>query len=152
MSLSTSTSNVDFTDQFTITVNLFESSTDPETGLPITNPIIDVPTVTVDIADPGIRITPGAGFVTISGSYTSIIPIKWTWKDKKDVLKTALVAPAIGTYAKIVEAESPSFQTRTATYTITSSAGVDTFSHVVVNNYDKVAIELQKRLAGQPEP
>jgi hypothetical protein len=155
MSLSTSTETQSFDTAFTITLQLLvEAGTDPETGLPITSPISDVPTVTVDITDPGVRITPGAGTVTISGSYLSIIPIQWFWKDSKDILKTAFIAPAVGTYTKIIEVIPPPLGTsRTATYTITSSAGVDTFSHTVVfDNFTKAADKLQIQLTGQPEP
>lgn len=129
MALSTSTFTIDFNTSFTQTIQLLvETGTDPDTGLPITSPLNEVPTVTANPTDSGIKIIPGNGTITISGAYTSVVPITWTWLDLNYNSKTAKVAPAFGTYKKIVEVVPPPLNTYYATYSITSSAGVDTFT------------------------
>jgi hypothetical protein len=152
MALSTSTAEQIFNDNFTITIQLLvQTGTDPDTGLPTTSPLNEVPKVTADITDSGIKIIPGNGTITISGAYTSIVPITWTWLDLSYNSKTAKKAPDFGTYKKIVEAVPPPLGTYYATYTITSSAGVDTFTMgVVFNDYTIAANILQSLLEKVP--
>lgn len=152
MALSTSTADVVFNDTFTITVQLLvQTGTDPDTGLPVTSPLNEVPTVTADTIDSGVKIIPGNGTITISGAYTSIVPITWTWLDLSYNSKTAKVAPAFGTYKKIVEVVPPPLKTYYATYSITSSAGVDTLTiGVVFDDYAKAAQILQSLLEKVP--
>lgn len=115
--------------------------------------VSDIPVVTPDFVDPGVTVTTDVGQFTISGAYQSIIPITWYWKDLNDQLQTGTSVPAVGTYEKIVQVDSPASLTTVCNYTVVSSAGTDVFSHTVtLGSYDKIKTALAAALAGQPEP
>lgn len=146
-----------FKTPFTLTITVGSSSTvvNPETGLPesISTPVTDVPKVVASFEDPGVTINTAPGTVTLSGQYDTIIPTTWYWKDLNDQLKSGPAAPSVGTYEKIVQVDSPLSLTENCYYTITSSAGVDTFAHVVtLVSYSKIKEALNTALAGQPTP
>lgn len=114
--------------------------------------VSDIPIVTTDFNDPGVTVSTAPGEVTISGAYQSIIPITWYWKDLNDQLQTGTEVPAVGTYEKIVQVDSPASITTVCNYTITSSAGVDVFPHTVkLAGYDTIKQALKDALDGQPE-
>lgn len=116
-------------------------------------PVADVPTVVPSFADPGISITTSTAEVTISGSYQTIIPITWYWKDLNDQLQSGNSVPPVGSYEKIVQVDSPSSLSTTCSYTIISSSGVDTFIHeVTLGSYSTIKTALDFALAGQPTP
>lgn len=122
-------------------------------GTDTTAPVSDIPDVVPSFVDPGVTVATAAGQVTISGAYQSIIPITWYWKDLNDQLQSGNSVPAVGTYEKIVQVDSPASLTTVCNYTITSSAGVDIFEHTVsLGSYDTIKTALLEALAGQPEP
>ena len=146
-----------FKTPFTLTISVGASSTvvNPDTGLPetVNVPVTDVPTVVASFEDPGVTVTTSPGTVTLSGQYDAIIPTTWYWKDLNDQLKSGPSAPLVGTYEKIVQVDSPPNLTETCYYTITSSAGVDIFEHIVtLVSYDVIKEALNTALAGQPTP
>jgi hypothetical protein len=109
--------------------------------------------VVASFVDPGVIVSIGTDTVTLSGKYTSILPIKWYWKDLNDVLQSGDTVPPAGTYLKLVQLDSPPVLTDDCTYTITSDAGTDTFVHTVtLVSYDTLATELQSALSAQPGP
>jgi hypothetical protein len=109
--------------------------------------------VVASFIDPGVIVSIGTDTVTLSGKYTSILPIKWYWKDLNDVLQSGDTVPPAGTYLKLVQLDSPPVLTDDCTYTITSDAGTDTFVHTVtLVSYDTLATELQSALSAQPGP
>jgi hypothetical protein len=109
--------------------------------------------VVASFVDPGVIVSIGTDTVTLSGKYTSILPIKWYWKDLNDVLQSGDTVPPAGTYLKLVQLDSPPVLTDDCTYTITSDAGTDTFVHTVtLVSYDALATELQSALSAQPGP
>jgi hypothetical protein len=109
--------------------------------------------VVASFEDPGVVVSIGTDTVTLSGKYTSILPIKWYWKDLDDQLQSGDTAPPAGTYLKLVKLDSPPVLTDDCTYTITSDAGADTFVHTVtLISYDNLATELQSALSAQPGP
>jgi hypothetical protein len=109
--------------------------------------------VVASFQDPGVIVSIGTDTVTLSGKYTSILPIKWYWKDLDDVLQSGDTAPPTGTYLKLVQLDSPPVLTEDCIYTITSDAGLDTFTHTVtLISYDTLATELQSALSSQPGP
>jgi hypothetical protein len=109
--------------------------------------------VVASFQDPGVVVSIGTDTVTLSGKYTSILPIKWYWKDLDDVLQSGDTAPPTGTYLKLVQLDSPPVLTEDCIYTITSDAGSDTFTHTVtLISYDTLATELQSALSSQPGP
>lgn len=150
MSLLPDTAEVIFQDTFTQVISVVTSvGTDTSSTVVIS----DVPIVSSSFNDPGVTVTTGPGQTTISGSYQAIIPITWYWKDLNDQLQSGTSAPSAGSYEKIVQVISPENLTETCYYTITSSAGVDTFAHVVsLGSYSKIKEALDTALAGQPEP
>jgi hypothetical protein len=145
MALSTSTSSATFQNVFsTLTIIVYVGT---DTSIPAT----DVPSVSASYTDPGITVTPATGQIQLSGVYQSIIPVTWYWKDLTDTLKSGPAAPASGTYLKIVQVDSPAFLTTACIYTVTSSAGVDVFTHTVtLGSYDVIKTALTLALAGQP--
>ena len=109
--------------------------------------------VVASFVDPGVIVSIGTNTVTLSGKYTSILPIKWYWKDLNDQLQSGDTVPPAGTYLKLVQLDSPPVLTDICTYTITSDAGSDTFSHTVtLISYDTLATELKSALSSQPGP
>lgn len=121
-------------------------------GTDTTAPVSDIPSVVPSFVDPGVTVATAAGQVTISGAYQSIIPITWYWKDLSDQLQTGTSVPAVGTYEKIVQVDSPTSLTTVCNYTITSSAGVDVFEHTVsLAGFNTIRDALITALQGQPE-
>jgi len=109
--------------------------------------------VVASFQDPGVVVSIGTDTVTLSGKYTSILPIKWYWKDLDDVLQSGDTAPPAGTYLKLVQLDSPPVLTEDCIYTITSDAGTDIFAHTVfLNDYDALSSELTTLLDAQPGP
>jgi hypothetical protein len=109
--------------------------------------------VVASFVDPGVIVSIGTNTVTLSGKYTSILPIKWYWKDLNDQLQSGDTVPPAGTYLKLVQLDSPPILTDDCTYTITSDAGTDIFVHTVtLISYDTLATELQSALSSQPGP
>ncbi len=142
---------VTFGEQFSVTIQVVtESSTvDPETGLTstTTSPTTEIPTVTASYTDPGVTITPAPGQVTISGKYTSILPISWTYLNNSKQSVTSPTAPAAGSYLKITQVDSPPKLTEVCTYTI---AG-EPFAHTVtLGSYTTIANQLKGLLAAIP--
>ena len=128
--LTPASGTVTFGEQFSITITVTsESSTvDPVTGETTTTstPSNEVPTVTASFSDPGVTITTEPGSVTISGKYTTIIPISWTYLDHNMQPVTVPTAPATGIYEKITKVDSPPALTATCTYTISGESFVHT--------------------------
>jgi hypothetical protein len=114
--------------------------------------VTSISSVVADFVDPGVTITINKDTVTLSGRYTSILSSAWYWKDLNDQLQVGDSAPAIGTYLKIIQLDNPSQQTKNCTYTITSTAGIDTFIHTVTVSYDALSAELINLLNEQPGP
>jgi hypothetical protein len=109
--------------------------------------------VVASFQDPGVVVSIGTDTVTLSGKYTSILPIKWYWKDLDDQLQSGDTVPPVGTYLKLVQLDSPPVLTEDCIYTITSDAGTDLFVHTVtLISYDNLATELQSALSAQPGP
>lgn len=146
--LTPASGSVTFNEPFsvTITVTTEESTTDPTTGETTTGsiPSTEIPTVTASFTDPGVTITKGPGTVTISGKYTSIIPINWTYLNTSGQTVTSTVAPAVGTFFKITKVDSPPMLTATCTYTIGSEPFVHTVS---LGSYSTIANQLKSLLA-----
>lgn len=146
--LTPTSGTVTFNEQFsvTITVSTESSSVDPVTGETTTtsSPSTTIPTVTASYTDPGVTITTAAGSVTISGKYTSILPISWTYLNNNMSPVTSAVAPAAGTYKKITKVDSPPVLTTTCTYTISGEAFVHT---VTLGSYSTIANQLKGLLA-----
>jgi hypothetical protein len=118
-----------------------------------TTNVSSVTSVVASFEDPGVVVSIGTDTVTLSGKYTSILPIKWYWKDLDDVLQSGDTAPPAGTYLKLIQLDSPPVLTEDCEYTITSDAGTDTFTHTVtLISYDALALELQSALSAQPGP
>ena len=118
-----------------------------------TTSVSSVSSVVASFTDSGVVVTIGTSTVTLSGKYQSILPITWQWKDLNGQLQTGPSAPATGTYTKIIKLDSPPTLTQDCTYTITSSAGVDTFIHTVtLVSYDTLATQLTTLLGSQPGP
>jgi hypothetical protein len=116
-----------------------------------TTNVSSISSVVADFTDSGVIVSIGTDTVTLSGKYQSILPIKWYWKDLNDQLQSGDSAPATGTYQKIIKLDSPPLLTKDCTYTITSSAGTDTFVHTVtLVSYDPLATELITLLGQQP--
>ena len=123
-----------------------------------TGVIISAPTVIPSFTDTGITITTiivnsSTGLVTISGQYTDIIPINYTWRDNNFILHSGITPPKIGSYIKFVKIGSPSILSSSCYYTINSvfseSTGTDIFtSDIVVNSFDTVKNVLNGLLAG----
>lgn len=145
MFLSTSTASATFQVAFnTLTVIVYVGT---DTSVPST----DVPSVTASYTDSGVTVIASPGQVTLSGTYTSIIPITWYWKNLTDTLTTGSSVPPAGTYLKIVQVDSPPFLTTSCIYTITGTSGISTFTHVVsLNSYGDIKTALNSALAGQP--
>jgi hypothetical protein len=112
----------------------------------------EIPTVSASVVDTGITVVASTSSVVISGKYQSLFPVKWYWKDLKDVLQSGNSPPPAGTYLKLVQVDSPSSAIENCIYTITSSEGSNTFQHQVSVNYDIIATELTALLDAQPEP
>ena len=139
---------VTFGDQFSVTIQVVtETSTvDPETGQSstTTSPTTEIPTVTASYTDAGVTITPAPGQVTISGRYTSIIPITWTYLNNSKQTVTSPTAPATGSFYKITQVDSPPKLTETCTYTIAGEPFVHT---VTLGSYTTIANQLKNLLA-----
>jgi hypothetical protein len=115
--------------------------------------VSSISSVVASFQDPGVVVSIGTDTVTLSGKYTSILPIKWYWKDLDDQLQSGDTVPPVGTYLKLVQLDSPPVLTEDCIYTITSDAGTDTFVHTVtLISYDNLATELQSALSAQPGP
>lgn len=113
--------------------------------------VSSISSVVADFTDSGVTVVIGTDTVTLSGKYTSILPIKWYWKDLTDTLQSGASAPSSGTYLKIVQVDSPPTLTKDCNYTITSDAGVDVFVHTVtLVSYDALSAQLTTLLAAQP--
>lgn len=142
---------VTFGDQFSVTITIVSESTsiDPVTGLPVTTttPSTVVPTVTRSFNDPGVTVTTAPGSVTIAGAYQTIIPITWHYLDLAGAEQTAPSAPAVGTFKKIVQVDSPPTLTQTCTYTITTDSAEQFVHTVTLGSYDVVANKLKSLLA-----
>lgn len=137
-----SSGTVTFGEQFSVTISITTESTE-EGGTPV--PGTTIPDVTASFNDPGVTILAEEGQVTISGKYTSIIPIPWTYIDLTGNVVTSTSPPDVGKYEKITGVESPSSLTATCTYTIDS----DSFVHTVtLGSYSSIANTLQTLLAG----
>lgn len=109
--------------------------------------------VVANIVDPGVTIAIGTDTVTLSGKYTSVLPITWQWKDLNNQVQSGSSPPATGTYLKIVKLDSPPTLTQDCIYTITSDAGEDTFTHTVtLGSYNNLASALITLLGSQPGP
>lgn len=110
--------------------------------------VTDVPIVTSSLNDPGVTVTPGPGTVTIAGKYIAAIKTKWHWLDLSLQQQSGDTPPAIGSFSKITAVDSPTSLTNTVVYTITSSAGTDTFTHTVtLGSYSKISDLLKSLLA-----
>jgi hypothetical protein len=128
----------------TISVNTVDESN-------IETPVTDVPTVTSSLTDPGVTVTTAPGSVTIAGSYTSALPTKWHWIDLNKAEQSGDAPPPIGTFAKITGVDSPTVLTKDVTYTITSSAGTETFVQTVsLGSFSTIADVLKTLLASIP--
>jgi hypothetical protein len=115
--------------------------------------VSNISDVVASFQDPGVVVSIGTDTVTLSGKYTSILPVKWYWKDLDDQLQNGDTIPSAGTYLKLVQLDSPPFLTENCVYTITSDAGTDSFVHTVtLISYDNLATELQSALSAQPGP
>jgi hypothetical protein len=115
--------------------------------------VSNISDVVASFQDPGVVVSIGTDTVTLSGKYTSILPIKWYWKDLDDQLQSGDTAPPAGTYLKLVQLDSPPVLTEDCVYTISSDAGTDSFVHTVtLISYDNLATELQSALSAQPGP
>lgn len=149
--LTPSSGTVTFNEQFTVTINVVtESSTvDPETGqtTTTTTPSTEVPVVTASFTDPGVTITTAPGQVTLSGKYISIIQTTWTYLDNNKQTVTSPSAPAVGSYFKITQVDSPAKLTETCTYTISNEPFVHT---VTLGSYTTIANQLKSLLAATP--
>jgi hypothetical protein len=130
----------DFTTVITVTV---------DTSTAVSN----ISSVVASFEDPGVVVSIGTDTVTLSGKYTSILPVQWSWKDLNDELQSGDTAPPAGSYLKIVQLDTPPTLTENCLYTITSDAGAEVFTHVVtLGSYDALASELQTTLSNQPGP
>lgn len=115
--------------------------------------VTNISAVTASYSDPGVNVSFTSGTVTLSGSYQSIIPVTWHWKDLNDQMQSGPSAPPAGTYEKIIQVDSPASITTDCIYTIVSDAGTDTFTHTVdLVDYGKIKTALANALAGQPTP
>ena len=149
--LSITAATVQFYNTFTLEILVSSESVDPSTGDPVSTPSTDVPTVTADYIDSGVMIETSTGTVTITGKYTSIIPITWHWLDLDYQPQSASVAPEAGTYSKITKVDSPPFLSKDCTYTIDSLVGSDTFVHTVtLSSYSTIGTALRSLVAGTP--
>ena len=151
--LTPSTATVVFNTTFTQTITVSTSETvegvDPETGEPtsevITTPSTTVPVVIASFTDPGVTITTAPGSVTLSGKYTSILPVTWKWLDLNNVQQTGKEPPADGEYNKIFQMDSPSNLTEDCTYTIDGESFVHT---VTLVTYDTLRDTMLAKIAG----
>ena len=142
--LTPASETVEFQSTFTTVIT---ASVGTDTG------VSTISTVTASYYDPGVSITISSGTLTLSGSYQSIIPITWYWKDLNDQLQSGTTAPAVGSYEKIVQVDSPASLTTDCIYTVVSGSGSDTFTHTVsLISFDKIKTALTSALAGQPTP
>ena len=114
--------------------------------------VTSISSVVADFVDPGVTVTIDADTVTLSGRYTAILGSSWYWKDLNDQLQVGDTAPAVGTYLKLIQLDSPPQLTKDCTYTISSTAGVDTFIHTIQVSYDALSAELTNLLNEQPGP
>jgi hypothetical protein len=146
--LSVTSGSVVFGDQFTVTIEVLAESTggsgEGETPPP-PEPTTEIPEVTASFTDSGVTVTPAAGKVTISGKYTSIFEIPWTYINLQGAVVTSITAPEAGTYKKITSVQSPSVFTKTCTYTIAGESFVHT---VTLGSYTTIANKLKSLLAG----
>ena len=151
--LTPSAATVVFNTEFTLTITISTSETvegtDPETGEPtstiVETPSTEVPTVTRSFNDPGVTVTPSAGSVTISGKYTSILPVTWKWLDLNGEQKTGNQPPAAGTYYKLFQMDSPPKLSEDCVYTI----GSEQFTHTVtLVTYDTLKNQMLELIAG----
>ena len=118
-----------------------------------TTSVSTISNVVASFTDPGVVVSIGTNTVTLSGKYTSILPIKWYWKDLNDQLQSGDTAPSEGSYLKLVQLDSPPNLTEDCLYTITSDAGSDVFTHVVtLISYSPLRDSLLNVLENQPEP
>lgn len=144
--LTPSAATVVFGTEFTqvITVSTSEPGATPEDP-PVETPSTEIPTVTASFQDLGVTVTTGPGTATISGKYTSILPVVWKWLDLSNVQKTDTAPPADGTYNKIFQLDSPPNLSETCTYTI----GGENFVHTVtLVTYDTLKNVLLAKVAG----
>ena len=142
--LTPSTATQEFLKDFTTVITV---SVDTSTS------VSNISEVVASVVDPGVTVSIGTDTVTLSGKYTSILPIKWYWKDLNDQLQSGDTAPPAGTYLKLVQLDSPPVLTDICTYTITSDAGTDVFEHTVtLVSYDTLSSELTTLLDAQPGP
>jgi|CryBogDrversion2_10_1035300.scaffolds.fasta_scaffold08599_2 hypothetical protein len=142
--LSETSNTVTLNTPFSVTLTV--TSTDETTGETTTSP--DVPTVTASFTDPGITIATSSGTVTISGSYQSILKTTWHWIDEHLVIHSGLTPPAVGAFKKMTGVDSPSSLTSVCNYTISTSAGSDTFAQTVtLGSYSTIANKLKSLVA-----
>jgi hypothetical protein len=110
--------------------------------------VTDIPTVTANKSDPGVKIVTAPGTVTLSGAYTSVLPVTWHWIDSNLVQHTATSPPAPGSYKKITGVDSPTSLTVDVSYTITTPQTSDTYTETVtLGSYSTVADLLKTLLA-----
>ena len=141
--------NTEFTQVITVSTSETVEGVDPETGEPtssvVETPSTVIPTVTASFKDPGVTITTAPGTVTLSGKYTSILPVTWKWLDLNNVQQTGKEPPANGTYNKIFQMDSPPSLTETCTYSIDSESFVHT---VTLVTYDTLRDTMLAKIAG----
>lgn len=138
--LTPNSGTVVFGEQFSVTIAITTESSDPEAPA---EPPTTIPTVTASFKDPGVTVTPSIGQVVISGKYTAIIPVGWTYLDKAGNQKTSDLTPALGSFSKIVKVDSPTSLTATCTYTIDG----EVFTHTVdLVSFTKISTALKDLL------
>jgi hypothetical protein len=113
----------------TLTVSTESGASGAEGGSSGT--VSDIPRVTTSLTDPGVTITTAPGSVTIAGKYIAALKTKWHWLDSEMKPVSGDAPPAVGAFSKVTGVDSPTSLTNTVVYTITSSAGTDTFTHTV---------------------
>lgn len=138
-----SSNSVVLSTPFTLTISVSVSD-----GMEGSTPVTDVPTVISSLNDPGVTVTTAPGSVTIAGAYVAALPTKWHWLDFSMTEHTTDVPPTVGKFSKVTGVDSPSVLTKDVTYTITSSAGEDTFTQTVsLGSFSNIATVLKTLLA-----
>jgi hypothetical protein len=138
------------TQEYLVDFSLTIYVTDDSLVIPLPAPISSV---IPDFVDPGIIIETDLGQVTIRGKYRSIIPTTWHWLDNTRSQQSGTEVPAVGTYEKITQVDSPPTLTKNCTYTIVSSTGAEQFVHTVtIVSYSRIADKLTILLDASPGP
>lgn len=125
--ISVSASTVNFNNQFSIEITVY--TVDAVTGAQV--PVTEIPQVNASFVDTSVVVETSIATVTISGKYTDIFTINWTWLDQNKILQVTTTPPAIGEFYKIIQVDSPNSVSEDCIYTITTSQTSDTFTHTV---------------------